>query len=324
MQARSLLGGVASSTYHAWKTRPQGKQLDQDTLTRISLVIGIYKALNIYFNKPLADRWITFGNRGPMFAGMFPAGLHDPERPARHARCSPHAGCLERWRLIPPVQPFHLPGMHRLISSKYSRSGTVLEDVTNTDADLATATALDAATNDRVLGETRGLAGISPFELVYGFPNAHIIRAAFLHPNKAGGSRFNDTTRGAWYAAEEVDTCIAEVSWHRARRLSDIIDPDSPGQAPQSDSATYDDWQADFHADFHVLEAAHRITPSACSPNPFRSATRRRRPLPGCCSRNAPMASCIQVSAAKARSASRASARRSSTVPAATSATNCA
>lgn len=158
--------------------------------------------------------------------------------------------------LIPPVEQFNFPGMHRLISSKYSQSGTVLEDVTHSDEDLAIATALDAATNERVLGETRGLAGISPFELVYGFPNAHIIRAAFLHPNKAGGSRFNDTTRGAWYAAEEVETCIAEVSWHRAKRLGDIIDPDEPGQTPQSDSATYDDWQADFHAEFHVLEPA--------------------------------------------------------------------
>ena len=169
--------------------------------------------------------------------------------------------------MIPPDQPFHLPGMHRLISSRYSRSGTVLEDVTNTDADLATATALDAATNERVLGETRGLAGISPFELVYGFPNAHIIRAAFLHPNKAGGSRFNDTTRGAWYAAEEVDTSIAEVSWHRARRLGDIVDPDSPGHAPQCDTATYDDWRADFHADFHVLEPPSNY-PECLQPEP--------------------------------------------------------
>jgi len=169
--------------------------------------------------------------------------------------------------LIPPVQPFHQPGMHRLISSKYSRSGTVLEDVTNSDADLATATALDAATNERVLGETRGLAGISPFELVYGFPNAHIIRAAFLHPNNAGGSRFNDTTRGAWYAAVDVDTCIAEVSWHRARRLGDIIDPDSPGQAPPSDNATYDDWQADFHSDFHVLKPPSNY-PECLQPDP--------------------------------------------------------
>jgi hypothetical protein len=72
VQARSLLGGVASSTYHAWRTSPSGKQLDQDTLTRISLTIGIYKALNIYFNKPLADRWIGLGNRGSMFAGSSP------------------------------------------------------------------------------------------------------------------------------------------------------------------------------------------------------------------------------------------------------------
>ncbi len=72
VQARGLLGGVASSTYHAWKTRPASKQLDQDTLTRISLVIGIYKALNIYFQKPLADRWISLGNRGPLFAGSSP------------------------------------------------------------------------------------------------------------------------------------------------------------------------------------------------------------------------------------------------------------
>lgn len=71
-QARGLLGGVASSTYHSWRTRPKGKQLDQDTLTRISLVIGIYKALNIYFGKPWADRWITLQNRGPLFAGHAP------------------------------------------------------------------------------------------------------------------------------------------------------------------------------------------------------------------------------------------------------------
>src|ERR1700738_4842906 len=72
VQARGLLGGVASSTFHAWKTRPKGKHLDQDTLTRISLVIGIYKALNIYFGKPWADRWITLENRGSLFAGRTP------------------------------------------------------------------------------------------------------------------------------------------------------------------------------------------------------------------------------------------------------------
>jgi RES domain-containing protein len=163
---------------------------------------------------------------------------------------------MERRHLIPPIESFDLPGMHRLISSKYSRSGTVLEDVATSDDDLATATSLDAATNGRVLGEARGLAGISQYELVYGVPGSHIIRAAFLHPNPAGGSRFNDTTRGAWYAAELIETCIAEVSYHRAKRLNDIIDPEEPDQAPQADTATYDDWLADFHSEFHVLAPA--------------------------------------------------------------------
>ena len=70
-QSRALLGGLASSTFHAWKTHPK-RTLDQDTLTRISLVIGIYKALNIYFGKPWADRWVTLENRGTLFAGRTP------------------------------------------------------------------------------------------------------------------------------------------------------------------------------------------------------------------------------------------------------------
>ena len=71
-QARGLLGGIASSTFHAWKTRPEGKKLDQDTLTRISLLIGIFKALNIYFGQPWADRWVTLANRGSMFSSTSP------------------------------------------------------------------------------------------------------------------------------------------------------------------------------------------------------------------------------------------------------------
>lgn len=71
-QARGLLGGIASSTLHAWKAEPRSKKLDQDTLMRVSLIIGIYKALNIYFGKPWADRWVLLANRGSMFAGQAP------------------------------------------------------------------------------------------------------------------------------------------------------------------------------------------------------------------------------------------------------------
>jgi hypothetical protein len=71
-QARALLGGIASSTFHAWKAGPDAQKLSQDTLVRISLVIGIYKALHIYFSKAWADRWVRLGNRGALFAGRAP------------------------------------------------------------------------------------------------------------------------------------------------------------------------------------------------------------------------------------------------------------
>jgi hypothetical protein len=72
IQARALLGGIASSTFHTWKSEPDKQKLSQDTLVRISLLLGIYKALNIYFGEPWADRWTTSANRGPMFAGTTP------------------------------------------------------------------------------------------------------------------------------------------------------------------------------------------------------------------------------------------------------------
>jgi RES domain-containing protein len=143
--------------------------------------------------------------------------------------------------------------MHRLIPARYSESGTVLEEVAGDEAMLADAARLDAATNERVQGELYGLSGIGNFELIYGIPNSHIIRAAFLHPGPSG-SRFNDTTRGAWYAAKRVETSIAEVAYHKAKRLSEIVVPWLPQERPNEDVSSYDDWQADFHSRFHVLE----------------------------------------------------------------------
>ncbi len=71
-QRRGLLGGVASSTLHAWRTGAEAPRLNQDTLTRISLVLGIYKALHITFGPEWADRWVTLGNRGLLFGGHPP------------------------------------------------------------------------------------------------------------------------------------------------------------------------------------------------------------------------------------------------------------
>jgi hypothetical protein len=69
--ARHLLGGISSGSYYSWKKQPK-RLLDQDTLIRISLLLGIFKALNILYSEPLADSWITLPNRNPMFRGQSP------------------------------------------------------------------------------------------------------------------------------------------------------------------------------------------------------------------------------------------------------------
>lgn len=143
--------------------------------------------------------------------------------------------------------------MHRLIPSRFSEGGTVLEEIADDDRMLEQLIRLDGATNDRIQGEQSGLSGISTYELIYGIPNDHIIRAAFLHTSQAGG-RFNDSTRGAWYCAGNVRTSLDETIYHKSRRLAEIVVPELPGKIPDTETSTYDDWLADFHAEFHVLE----------------------------------------------------------------------
>ena len=68
-EERSLLGWPPPSTFYKYKAGEVGT-LSYDTLTRISLVLGIYKALHILFPEvELADRWIKLPNSNPLFGG---------------------------------------------------------------------------------------------------------------------------------------------------------------------------------------------------------------------------------------------------------------
>ncbi len=70
--ARQLLGGMSTGSYYGLKKAPKGRTLDQDTLTRISLIVGIFKALNILYSPKLADAWMTLPNSNPIFRGLTP------------------------------------------------------------------------------------------------------------------------------------------------------------------------------------------------------------------------------------------------------------
>ena len=69
--ARQLLGGISNGAFYELKRKGRGT-LDQDRLTRISILTGIFKGLNILYSKKLADRWIQLPNENPMFEGETP------------------------------------------------------------------------------------------------------------------------------------------------------------------------------------------------------------------------------------------------------------
>lgn len=71
-EARALLGGISHGSYYNYKGAPDGVELSQDSLTRISYLVGIYKALNILYGNKLANQWITMPNTNPLFKGTRP------------------------------------------------------------------------------------------------------------------------------------------------------------------------------------------------------------------------------------------------------------
>jgi hypothetical protein len=82
--ARALLGGVSNGPFYEWKRDPN-RTLDTDRLTRVSYLIGIFKALNILHGKGLADEWVRLPNTNPIFGGSTPlAYMIRGGQPAMH------------------------------------------------------------------------------------------------------------------------------------------------------------------------------------------------------------------------------------------------
>src|SRR5687768_13611529 len=69
--ARVLLGDVSNGPFYEMKRNPD-RVLERDRLTRISYLIGIFKALRILHSETLADDWVQLPNNNPIFAGQTP------------------------------------------------------------------------------------------------------------------------------------------------------------------------------------------------------------------------------------------------------------
>jgi hypothetical protein len=79
--------------------------------------------------------------------------------------------------------------------------------------DVAAVHELESLTNDRLRDQAGAIQLVAPADRVAG-PGAGYVMAAFTHPSP-GGARFNDGRLGAYYAARELETAIAETSYHR-------------------------------------------------------------------------------------------------------------
>ena len=71
--------------------------------------------------------------------------------------------------------------------------------------------ALEALTNPRVAAAVGDLRKVAPADRVGG-PGASFLMAPFVHPRPG---RFSDATAGALYAAERVETALAETRHHQ-------------------------------------------------------------------------------------------------------------
>ncbi len=76
IEIATLLGGLSERTWYRLRKAATGtgagEGLSQDVLTRISLLVGIYKGLHLIFSDPLADEWLRRPNAHALFAGRTP------------------------------------------------------------------------------------------------------------------------------------------------------------------------------------------------------------------------------------------------------------
>jgi hypothetical protein len=64
--------GVSLGTWYRIRRNHWSGSFTQDQMTRVSLLIGIYRGLQIRLGEDLGDRWVNLRNNGPLFCGRTP------------------------------------------------------------------------------------------------------------------------------------------------------------------------------------------------------------------------------------------------------------
>lgn len=119
-----------------------------------------------------------------------------------------------------PLVSFLSQTAFRLIPSKYPPK-SLFDDVANHE-EFEILFAIQELTNPRIRNEVGNLNRVPAEERPYGIRGCNYALGPFVHLNPAG-SRFSGGDFGVYYAAEDVQTAIAETRHHQQNYFSGIV-----------------------------------------------------------------------------------------------------
>jgi hypothetical protein len=128
---------------------------------------------------------------------------------------------------------------------------------------------LESLTNPRLREEVGDIDLVPREDRVFG-PGTSVIMAAFTHLNP-DGSRFADSTFGAFYAAASLETAIAETRYHREVFLRATRQPPI-----ELDMRTY---VSDIVASFHDIRGKRQEMPDIYDPDSYLASQKLARGL---------------------------------------------
>ena len=155
----------------------------------------------------------------------------------------------------------------RIISSRFPPIH-LFERVSDTE-DWEALYWLESLTNPRLREEVGDIDLVPREDRVFG-PGTSVIMAAFTHLNP-DGSRFADSTFGAFYAAASLDTAIAETRYHREIFLRATREPPI-----ELDMRTY---VSDITASFHDVRGKRDEMPDIYDPVSYAASQNLARSL---------------------------------------------
>ncbi len=122
----------------------------------------------------------------------------------------------------PPVARVRWRAAHRIIASRYPPI-QLFERLTDDPAEWELLAEAESLTNPRIRDEIGEISLVPPEDRMSG-PGASWVMASFTHVSPRG-SRFSDGSYGVYYAARELETAIAETTFHMGRFYAQTADP---------------------------------------------------------------------------------------------------